>query len=262
MEIILKDYSFLNTKINLTIRGNKLIGITGSTKDVLGDILSLRTFSKGTFIINDNKLTKDNINVFRKRIGFIPRDIDKSFYHLTVEEYLYQQISLRNLVFTDTYKKIKDALKIVGLSTKLLDRTIGKLSTLEVKHLLLGSILLVNPTVLIMDEPFLGIDLLNEKKIMKILTKISDKYQKTIIFISNDTDMFYKYVDEVIVLNDKGVLISGKCSDVLKDVDLLKKNKVDIPPIVEFTSLVREKGVKIDYHNDIRDIIKDIYKHV
>ena len=43
----------------------------------------------------------------------------------------------------------------------------------------------------------------------------------------------------------------------------MKRNKIDIPEIIEFTYLAKkQKNVKIDYHKDIRDIIKDIYKHV
>ena len=43
----------------------------------------------------------------------------------------------------------------------------------------------------------------------------------------------------------------------------MKKNRVNIPEIVEFTyQAKKEKKAKIDYHRDIRDLIKDIYKHV
>ena len=44
---------------------------------------------------------------------------------------------------------------------------------------------------------------------------------------------------------------------------MLRKSTFDIPDIVEFTHKAKKtKKVKIDYHKDIRDIIKDIYKHV
>ena len=45
--------------------------------------------------------------------------------------------------------------------------------------------------------------------------------------------------------------------------DFLKKNRINITKIVEFTYLAKKKkNIKIDYHKDVRDIIKDIYKHV
>ena len=47
------------------------------------------------------------------------------------------------------------------------------------------------------------------------------------------------------------------------NLKFLKRNKFDIPDIVMFTyKAKKDKKVKIDYHQDIRDIIKDIYKHV
>ena len=50
---------------------------------------------------------------------------------------------------------------------------------------------------------------------------------------------------------------------IYQRVDFLKRNKFDVPEIIEFTYLAKKKkAVKIDYHKDIRDIIKDIYKHV
>ena len=62
--------------------------------------------------------------------------------------------------------------------------------------------------------------------------------------------------------NDK-ILKEGNTFDILTNVNYLKKNKIDIPDIVEITYLaLKNKKVKIDYHKDIRDIIKDIYKHV
>ena len=46
-------------------------------------------------------------------------------------------------------------------------------------------------------------------------------------------------------------------------MDYIKRNGYKVPEIVQFTyKAIKKKKVKIDYHKDIRDIIKDIYKHV
>ena len=51
--------------------------------------------------------------------------------------------------------------------------------------------------------------------------------------------------------------------DAYKEVDYLKRHKIDIPEIIEITHLAKKnKNIKIDYFKDVRDIIKDIYKHV
>ena len=59
------------------------------------------------------------------------------------------------------------------------------------------------------------------------------------------------------------ILVEGDTKDIFQRVDFLSRNKINIPEIVEFTYLAKKKkNVSIDYHSDIRDIIKDIYKHV
>ena len=51
--------------------------------------------------------------------------------------------------------------------------------------------------------------------------------------------------------------------EIMKQVELIKENLIEIPDIVDFTyKAINNKKIKIDYHKDVRDIIKDIYKHV
>ena len=52
-------------------------------------------------------------------------------------------------------------------------------------------------------------------------------------------------------------------NDFFKDIDYLKENKIDVPDSVEFIYLVeKKKEIKLTYYKDVRDILKDIYKHV
>ena len=67
MEIILKKYLYKGKEINLTIKSNTTVGIIGDNlKDFL-EMLSLKSIYKGNYYINDNKVTKDTLKVFRKR---------------------------------------------------------------------------------------------------------------------------------------------------------------------------------------------------
>ena len=169
----------------------------------------------------------------------------------------------KNLSFNDADKKILDSLKIVGLSQEYLNREINTLSILELKLIQIAIELLSNPNVLILKEPFNGIDLKNEKKLMNLFLKIKEQYQKTIIIASINSNLLYKYTTEMIYIKNGEVLLEGPTNETYLRVDFLKRNKINIPEIVEFTYLAKKnKKVKIDYHKDIRDIIKDIYKHV
>lgn len=206
------------------------------------------------------KLLVDNLE--NKRISIIREDFESISFKSTIYEYMNYEIENKNIVLKNDLKKINDSLKIVGLNKLSLDRNINTLSESEKKLLQLAIALLSNPEVLIFEEPFNKLDLKNEKKLVLLLRKIKEKYDKTIIFISSNSNLLYKYTDYLIVYDDK-LLREGKTSTILEDVEFLKRNSLSVPEIVEFTYLAKKKyNVKIDYHSDIRDIIKDIYKHV
>ena len=123
--------------------------------------------------------------------------------------------------------------------------------------------LLSNPRIIVIIEPFINYDKETEKKIWFLLQKMKEQYNKTIIFLSDDETVLYKYTDYLIVMKNKKVIAEGKPLDIFKKVSYLKKNSIEIPEIVEITILAKnKKGINIDYHKDVRDIIKDIYKHV
>ena len=190
------------------------------------------------------------------------KDFEVISFKDTVIDRMIYEIERRNLEVKDYKKKIKDSLKIVGLDIEL-ERSINTLSYSEKKLLQIAIELLENPDTLIFIEPFRGLDLFNIKKLMRLFRKLIDKYNKTIIFISDNSDILYKNTDYILIYKNNKLIKQGETKKVFEDVEFLKKNKINIPEIVDFTYLVKTKyNVKIDYHRDIRDIIKDIYKHV
>ncbi len=208
------------------------------------------------------KYLLNNENINNKRISIIKDEFNYINFKTTIYDYMNYEIKNKNIILKDDLKKIKDSLRIVGLSYLDLDRNINTLSESEKKLLSLALSLLSNPEVLIFLEPFNKLDLRNEKRLMFLLRKIKEKYDKTIIFISTNSNMLYKNTDYLIIYDDK-LLKEGSTKELLEDVVFLKKNSLSIPEIVEFTYIAKSKyNVKIDYHSDIRDIIKDIYKHV
>ena len=122
--------------------------------------------------------------------------------------------------------------------------------------------LLSNPLIIILKDPFYGLDLKNEKQIMTLLIRLKEKYNKYIIINTTDSNKLYKYTNHLLVFKNR-LLLDGPTKEIYQRVDYLHKNRIPIPEIVSFTYLAKKtKKVKIDYHRDIRDLIKDIYKHV
>lgn len=263
MELAFLNYKLDDEEINLVIHHNTITGITNDTDNKIFNLVSLKKTGKGPIIINGEKISKDDIFMNKKRISIVSDDINFPKYIVNVDELMKNYLSLYNINVKDPEKKIKDSLKIVGISQPFYDRALNTLSNSEKKLITIAMGLLSNPDTLLIEEPFKYLDLKQEKRLNMLLQKLAEQYNMTIVIKSEDVDKLYKYAKEIIVVKNNMVLLDGETKEIFQRVDYLKRNGINIPEIVKFTYQARkDKEAKIDYHSDIRDIIKDIYKHV
>jgi len=278
MEINFKNVSLKsdNCKVKLSnidykFEEKKITAITGpsdSGKSLIIDLMLAFVFSSsGEILIGseklDNKGKVNDINKLRFNIGYVFNNPDDMFFLPTVYEEIAFGLKHYNYKLDSLDKTISDSLKIVGLNDSYLNLNPFDLSHGEKKKLSLALVLALNPSVLIIDNPTGGLDSASKKVLIKVLTKLKKNYNKTIIIVSNDVDFIYKFVDNVLVLNNGKILTSGPAKEVYKNSKLLKTWDIEIPEIVEFIEKVSEKKkIKLDMHNDIRELIKDVYRNV
>ena len=261
--MIFKNYKYKDNILNFSIIEKEINGITGKETKNLVNIIKLNNSVKGKIIVNNNELTKEEIKKKRKEIIYIDSEINQTIYHQTIYDLLYSEIASKKIQTKNIDKKIIESLKIVGLTEDILVRNFYSLSSSEKKLIQVARALLSNPNILIFNEPFKFLDMRNEKKLIMLLNRIKDQYNKTIILVSNNSNILYKYTNHLIIFKNNKILIEGNTSDIYIKIPFLIKNRIEIPEIVEFTYLTKKKkNANLEYHKDIRDIIKDIYKHV
>lgn len=146
------------------------------------------------------------------KIGYVPQKayIERGF-PLTVSEFL----SLKS----DSKEEIIRVLKSVGIGTghehaaepehhlthHVINRRIGLLSGGEMQRVLIAWSLIGRPNVLLFDEPTSGIDIGGEETIYNLLHELQKKENLTIILISHDLNIVYRYANNVICLNKSQV---------------------------------------------------------
>ena len=269
MEIILKNvtYSYkskrLLDKINLNIESNKITGITGDAKSVLCDILDGTTnITSGDIVVGDIALIKENLKVIRKTVSKIYQNYEDQFFTSNVRQEIYFLISRLSYKPSNINKKMIQSVEMVGLKKEVLDKEINTLTTGEKKLLQIAVSIIFNPDIIIFDEPFVELDRINTKKIINLIKTLKDKYNKTVIIASNNINLLYEITDNIIVLRKGHVLLNGNTTTIYQDPNMLKDKDVELPDLVRFTLLAKKKKIKLSYHKDIRDLIKDVYKHV
>ena len=158
-------------------------------------------------------------------------------------------------------KHILDALLMVDLDATYLNRNPFTLSSGEMRKVAIASILAFNPKVIILDEPTIGLDNQSKKNLIKIIKLLKTRYKKTIIIVSNDTDLLLQIAEHIILLDKGKIIYDGNKYEVFKQD--LEKYGLKKPKIIEFEQLVLEKKhIKIGYRDDINDLMKDVYRHV
>lgn len=268
MEIVFTDvsYKYRNKKIlnsiNFTIKANKITGITGDNKTLICDILDATKYiDKGFITIGDIPLIKDNVKVIRKIVSLINQDYNKQFFTNNIYEEVKFLVERLEYKPKDIDKKIDESLSMVGLKRNKY-ALISSLTEAEKKLLQIAVSLIFNPDIIIFDESFNSLDKVNKRRIIKLIKALKTKYNKTIIISSNDVDLLYSLVDEIIIIKKGNVLVSGDIKDIYENERLLDGLNIDIPLLSRFTFLSRKKKQKISFHKDYLDLIKDVYRHV
>lgn len=108
----------------------------------------------------------------------------------------------------------KRAIALVGLDESYLRRNPFNLSGGEKKRVSIAGILALDPEILVLDEPTSGLDPAGKIQMMDLFTSIQQQTGKTIIVISHDMDLVYRYATRVLVL-DQGILVFDGTPDKL-----------------------------------------------
>lgn len=269
MEITFKNVSYryknkrLLDHINLKIENNRITGITGEYKSLLCEMIdAVKLPSSGNIVIGTIPCNKENLKWIRKEVSMIHQNYQNQFFTDNVKEEFLFLISRLDYKPRDRNKKIEQALLLVGLDKSYLNKTISTLSSGEKKLIQVAISLIHNPNIIIFDEPFVELDLTNKRKLTKLIKMLKEKYEKTVIISSNDSDMLYELTDDIVILKKDLILAADSTVKVYQNIKLLEENDIEVPYLVTFTKLAKAKKVKLAYHRDIRDLIKDVYKHV
>ncbi len=255
--------STIFTDLSFVIPKGEIVGIYGENGDQLLKLIAFNKEVKGIIYFNKIRKLRRNYYLFRNDIVLIERNFVNLFNFDNVYEYFISYIRYRKINVKNIDKKVTGALKIVGLNENILERKISTLTSSEIKLFQFALAFLSNPKVLLLDEPFRGLDLNNRKKIVRIINRLQDKFSKTIIIYSNNPNYLYQYTNYLFVLYKNKIILNGKTRDIFFDHDEFSLYKIKRPDIVEFILLVKDKkNIKLPRRSDVKDLIKDIYWNV
>ena len=216
--------------INLEINKGKfyaVIGSNGSGKTTLCNILRgfIPHFYKGDLtgevLIDGKDIRNYELGELSKKIGFA---FQNPFTQISgIKETVFEEIAfgLENLgIVRETIKeKVEAALTLFNLEN-LRNNNPNELSGGQKQRVALASIVVMEPDILVIDEPTSQLDPQSTESIFRIIEMMKKK-GKTIILVEHKIELIAEYADYVIVMQDGRIAKQGETAEVLKDEKLL-----------------------------------------
>jgi len=197
-----------------------LIGPSGCGKStLLSLILGIIIPDKGEILINDVHLNKIELNSYRRKIGFVIQD-GGLFPNLTASENItliadYLKWS-RDLINT----RINDLCELTKFPTDGLNRFPAELSGGQKQRVSLMRALMLNPDILILDEPLGSLDPMIKYDLQNDLKDIFGELKKTVIFVTHDISEASYLGDTTVIMKEGQIIQSGS-------IESFKNNPTD-----------------------------------
>jgi len=208
----------LNEGENLVVVGKSGEGKSVSIQCIAGMIVP----DEGEIKVLEQEIeniSPEALKKLRVKIGFLFQH-GALYDSMTVRENLAFPLQ-RVLYITDLSeieKRSKQALEDIGLA-EIIDKMPGDLSGGQRKRLALARMLIVNPSIILYDEPTTGLDTVTSKEISMLIRSIQKKYNASSIIITHDMSCARLTADKIIIINEGKCFAEGSYDELENNTD-------------------------------------------
>ena len=218
--------------MNLTIHSGEAVSILGANgcgKSTLLKMFSGLLFpSSGKLMAFGEELTAHSMrndsfaHQYHRRIGFIFQDSDVQLFCNSVEEELAFGLLQLDFSASETRSRINDIVKLLGIE-HLINKTPFKLSGGEKKKVAIAATLLMNPEVLILDEPTNALDPKTQQWLVQLLNHLHQA-GKTLIVTTHNLDLVGQLTTRGVLFNEMHQIVADdELSKIMTNHDLLRQ---------------------------------------
>ncbi|MEZ0180064.1 ATP-binding cassette domain-containing protein ['Camptotheca acuminata' phytoplasma] len=264
--IVIKNlgFNYKNKKIfnNLNLEiliGNwiSIIGKNGSGKSTLAKILiGLLKQNEGQIFIDGRELIEDNLSEIRSLMGIVFQNPDYQFVGLDVKSDIAFGLENQLLSRKEMQKRIEKYSRMMNIN-HLLDKKPQDLSGGQKQKVAITSVLVMEPKIIIFDEPTSFLDPQGAKEIFDIIYNISKEQNKILITITHDLNFALK--SDKILLLEEGNLEQYWPLELLENYDFAQKYFNYLPLSMkinyELQKRLDSKDINKEFFNKLKDAL-------
>ncbi|EDK34809.1 betaine/proline/choline family ABC transporter ATP-binding protein [Clostridium kluyveri] len=194
------------------------IGPSGCGKTTtLKMINKLITPSSGEIFINRNKIEEEDTIKLRRNIGYVIQQTGL-FPHMTVAENISLIPNIEKMDNKKIQERMEELLTLVGMSPKdYMNKYPNELSGGQQQRVGIVRALVMNPDIILMDEPFNALDPITRGQLQDEIFNIQQNFKKTIVFVTHDMDEALKLADRICIMGKGTVLQFDTPEEILKN---------------------------------------------
>lgn len=239
-------------EVSLDIMKGEILGIighTGSGKSTLVQHLNgLLKPTSGSVTVDGLECGGKSPKELRQKVGLIFQYPEHQLFEETVYKDIIFGLSRLGLPQDEIERRVKCVLDIIGLSEELLWKSPFELSGGQKRRVAIAGVLVMEPEILVLDEPTAGLDPRGSEEVFAILTELNRTQGTTILIISHSMEQIAAYCDRIAVLNRGRLEMLDTPRKVFSQEDRLRSLGLDIPEITRLFRNLHRAGYPVNGH--------------
>ena len=205
---------------------------------------------------------KAGLRQLRSKVGIVFQNPDDQLFSASV----YQDISFgavnMGLPSEEVHRRVNVVMEQIGI-TYLKDRPTHSLSFGQKKRVAFAGIMVMQPEVIILDEPTAGLDPVGVSELMHLLQDVCRQQNTTIILSAHDIDVVPIYADVIDVMDQGHVIAHGTPEEIFAQPELLRSHHLRLPRISHLLEILqKEDGWDVDASvSTISGARKELLRH-
>jgi cobalt/nickel transport system ATP-binding protein len=214
--------------VNLAIqRGERvaLLGPNGAGKTTL--VLHLNgilTPGLGSVRVDGLEVAKDNLREIRRRVGIVFQDPDDQLFMPTVRDDVAFGPANLGVTGAELDARVAEALAMVGM-VEYANRPPHHLSFGQRRRVAVATVLAMEPSILVLDEPSSNLDPASRRELAQILQSLD----VTVLMVTHDLPYALELCERSVVIDDGSIVADGKTRDILRDEALMRAHRLELP---------------------------------
>lgn len=224
--------------IDLTVRRGEFVGITGTNGSgkttFLFHLMGILKAQDGKVAVCGMDPKSTPITTLARKVGLVFQNPLSQLFEESVRDELLFALKNFDLMDDKASGAVKDVLGVVDLEN-FEERYPHSLSVGQMKRLCIASVLIYDPDIIILDEPFFGQDYGHARLVMDILMNLNRERGKTILIVSHNISTLIGYASRLIAFQKGTIAEDGLMWDVIKRLNDREDLSFLVPPSMRYS---------------------------